>query len=114
MALSREQMDVFGLAVEVIECNGTKAMDHSAATRVQCSSFHGQRPVIEWAVDYLSRLPTNDELSRLISLAHLPIKHHWSRHEISRCGGAVRGFYRRVHTSGLYNQGVHYLHMLER
>lgn len=114
MALSREQMDVFGLAVEVIECNGTKAMDHSAHTQVQSSSRPGQRPIIEWAVDYIDCLPNCACLSRLIVLAHLPIKHNWTRHEIRRCGGAVRGFYHRAHNRSLYAEGVRYLRTVGR
>ena len=107
-------MDVFGLAVELLECNGSKAMDHAAATRVQSSSRPGQRPVIEWAVDYIGCLPKTPRLARLISLAHLPVKHEWSRHEIRTCGGAVRGFYSRVQGRGLYSEGVYLVERVGR
>lgn len=109
MALTREQMDVFGLAVEALECNGSKAMDHTAATRVQSSSLPGQRPIIEWAVDYLDCLPRQLDLRLLIILAHLPIKYEWTRRDIGKCGGAMRGFYGRIQQRGLYGEGRRYL-----
>ncbi len=109
MALSREQMDVFGLAVEILECNGKKAMNHEAHTQVQTSSKPGQRSPVVWAVDYLACLPNHPELRLLISRAHLPVKGEWSRRDIRRCGGAVRGFYHRVHQRRLYGEGLFYL-----
>jgi len=109
MALNREQMDVFGMAVEALECNGSKAMAHDEATRVQSSSRPGQRPVIEWAVDYVNCLPSQLDLKLLVILAHLPIKYEWSRYDIRRCGGAMRGFYSRVQSRGLYGEGLRHL-----
>lgn len=106
MALSREQMDVFGLAIEVLECNGRKAMNHEAHTQVQTSKKPGQRPAVSWAVDYINCLPRCQCLRRLILLSHLPLKHDWTKREIRQCGGAMRGFYRRVYTRGLYSEGV--------
>lgn len=109
MALTSQQRAVFGLAVEIMECNGAKAMDHTAHAHVQRSGTAGQRTVVEWAVDYLSQL--ND-----IRNSHLVVKAHigsgeWKRWEISACGAACRCFYRKVHDRKLYAAGVRFLSM---
>ena len=109
MALSRDQKDVFCMAVEVIECNGIKAMSHENHARVQSSKQPGQRAVVDWAVDYLSCLPERKDLRGLIIRAHVPSDEAWSRHDIKRCGGAMRGFYSRVHQRRLYGTGLRYL-----
>jgi len=116
MALTRQEKDVFGLACEILDCNGCKAMDHAAATRVQSSGKPGQRrtPVV-WAVDYLACLPKRTELRALIIRAHVgKDSEPWTRQEIRMCGGAMRGFYRRLHDGRLYWQGVRFLEMMER
>jgi hypothetical protein len=113
MALTRQQKDVFGLAVEVLECNGCKAMDHAAATRVQTTAKPGQRPAVVWAVDYLDCLPKPEDLRALVIRAHVGTGNEpWTRQEIRRCGGAMRGFYRRIHGGGLYFEGLRYLQSL--
>ena len=91
MALTSEQQAVFGLAVEKLETEGTKAMDHAAHTCVQTSARAGGRPVIDWAVDYLGCLPEDRTLARLITRAHLPRQvspQEWTKREIRQCGGA--------------------------
>ncbi|SDE21207.1 hypothetical protein [Desulfuromonas thiophila] len=109
MALTQHQKDVFGLAVEALECNGCKAMDHAAATRVQSSSLPGQRPIIEWAVDYLACLPAIDCLRKLVIRAHLAPEGQWTCLEIRQCGGAMRGFYSRLSARQLLAEGDRYL-----
>ena len=110
MALTNEQREVFMLAVELLECNGIKAMDHSAHTQVQSSAREGQRPAIDWAVDYLKQL---DGLrnSHLVRRAHMGAG-EWTPMEIRLCGAACRWFYRRVHSRRLYGEGLRYLRIV--
>ena len=113
MALTRQEKDVFGLACEILDCNGCKAMDHAAATRVQSSAKPGQRTPVVWAVDYLACLPERTELRALIIRAHVGRDNEpWTQLEIRRCGGAMRGFYCRVHDRRLYYEGLRYLEYL--
>lgn len=105
MALTSEQKGVFGLALEILETGGAKAMDHTAHAQVQSSSRPGQRPAIDWAVEYVNCLKTVRH-RRLVVLAHLDKKAEWSDIEIRQCGAGVRWFYVAVQRRRLYGEGV--------
>ena len=114
MALTSEQRDVFLLALEKIETHNTQAMDHASHSHVQSCKKGGQNPLVEWALDYLGCLPDDKDLSRLVALAHSGSDTAWTRDDIRRCGGACRGFYRKLSRKRLFGVGVRYLHMMER
>lgn len=117
MALNSDQQAVFCLAVEKLETEGTKAMDHAAHSQVQGSSKNGAKSVIDWAVDYLNCLPGDKDLARLVALAHMPDPgdggEPWTMRGIKRCGGACRGFYRRLQARGLYRDGLRFLRFMD-
>jgi hypothetical protein len=115
MALTSDQQAVFALAVEKIETEGTKAMDHASHQQVQSCAKNGAKAVIDWAVDYLGCLPNNRELARLVARAHMrqaEDREPWTARDIRRCGGACRGFYSRIHARRLYGQGLRFLEFM--
>ena len=115
MALNNEQQAVFALAVERLQTNGIKAMDHASHSQVQTSKKNGANTVIDWAVDYLNCLPNDKELARLIAKAHMPTpgdREPWTKRNIKRCGGACRGFYSRLQARGLYGQGLRFFELM--
>ena len=109
MSLTTEQRNVFGLALEILECNGSKAMDHTAHANVHNSCRPGQRQAVEWAVDYLAQL-SEIKHAHLVARAHVG-SGEWTQWEIRACGIACRWFYRRLHQRRLYTRGVRYLHL---
>jgi hypothetical protein len=109
MALTSEQRNVFLLAMEKIETFNSQAMDHASYSCVSSRKNPGMNVVVEWAIDYISCLPDDSYLAGLIVRAHVGTDDKWSRNDIRRCGGACRGFYRRVLNKRLFGAGLKYI-----
>lgn len=111
MALNEEQRNVFLLAMEQIEVFNTQAMDHSSYSSVKSRKKPGMNAVLEWAIDYMACLPENQELYILVVRAHMGSDEKWTREDIRRCGGACRGFYRKIARKRLFAIGLRYIEM---
>ena len=106
MGLSTEQIDVYLYAVEVKE-QGCKAMDHESHAHIQASrGKSGASPLLDWSIDYFNQLPAKKHLAVLVDQAH-----RVGVSEGGAVGGAMKGFYNRLHKHKLYTAGVRYLRM---
>ena len=105
--ITREQCDVYLLHLEIIECSGSKAMDHAAHAHIQRPQHGGANYALDWAMDYSLCHP--EQYRDIIMRAHTDEILELTPRERGRLGVGVREFYREVARRGLYGYGLRLL-----